>query len=95
MIWTAFFLRIDYGRAFTLIKEISHMSEEKVGTVKWFDARKGYGFIAQDGGNDIFVHANNLADPFASSLVDGDQFKFTIGDGPKGPTALEVRRTSA
>jgi CspA family cold shock protein len=70
------------------------MSQELLGTVKWFDARKGYGFIAQDGGKDVFVHANNLADPFASSLTDGDQVKFTIGDGPKGPTALDVRRTS-
>lgn len=70
------------------------MSEEKTGTVKWFDARKGYGFIAMEGNKDIFVHANNLADPFASALQDGDTVKFTVGDGPKGPSAMEVRRTS-
>lgn len=69
-------------------------TQEKTGTVKWFDARKGYGFIAQEGGNDVFVHANNLADPFANSLVDGDRVKFVIGQGPKGPTALDVRRIS-
>lgn len=70
------------------------MSEEKTGTVKWFDSKKGYGFISQDGDKDIFVHANNLADPFASALQDGDTVKFIVGDGPKGPTAMDVRRTS-
>lgn len=69
-------------------------TQEKIGTVKWFDARKRYGFIEQEGGNDIFVHANNLADPYANSLVDGDRVKFLVGQGPKGPTALEVRRIS-
>lgn len=69
-------------------------TQEKTGTVKWFDARKGYGFIAQDGGNDIFVHANNLADPYTSSLVDGDKVRFIVSQGPKGPSALEVRRVS-
>lgn len=69
-------------------------TQEKTGTVKWFDSRKGYGFIEQEGGNDIFVHANNLADPFSNSLVDGDRVKFLVGQGPKGPTALEVRRLS-
>jgi CspA family cold shock protein len=69
-------------------------TQEKIGTVKWFDSRKGFGFIAQESGSDVFVHANNLADPFSSSLTDGDRVKFTIGQGPKGPTALEVRRIS-
>jgi CspA family cold shock protein len=69
-------------------------TQEKTGTVKWFDSRKGYGFIAQDNGSDVFVHANNLADAFSSSLVDGDKVKFVIGQGPKGPTALDVRRIS-
>ena len=69
-------------------------TQEKTGTVKWFDAQKRYGFIEQAGGKDIFVHANNLADPYASSLVEGDTVKFIIGQGPKGPTALEVRRIS-
>ena len=69
-------------------------TQEKIGTIKWFDSRKGYGFIAQEGGKDIFVHANNLADHSASFLTDGDKVKFLIGQGPKGPTALEVRRIS-
>ena len=68
-------------------------TQEKTGTVKWFDGRKGYGFISHDDGQDVFVHANNLADP-TRSLADGDRVKFIIGQGPKGSTALEVRRIS-
>jgi CspA family cold shock protein len=93
-----FFFAIDFGRAIHSHKEILIMeqinTQEKTGTVKWFDARKGYGFIAQEDGKDVFVHANNMADPFATSLTDGDKVKFLIGQGPKGPTALEVRRIS-
>jgi len=68
-------------------------NQEKTGTVKWFDGRKGYGFISREGGQDVFVHANDLADP-SRSLADGDKVKFIIGQGPKGPSALEVRRIS-
>lgn len=67
-------------------------TQQKTGTVKWFDTRKGYGFIAEDGGKDIFVHANNLDG--TSSLADGDKVKFLVSEGPKGPNAIEVRRLS-
>jgi CspA family cold shock protein len=70
------------------------MSQEETGTVKWFDARKGYGFIARENGSDIFVHANNISDPFGRSLEDGERVRFVVGQGPKGPSAEEVTRVS-
>ena len=71
------------------------MSDEReTGTVKWFDAQKGYGFISRGGGNDIFVHRNDLADPFARPLEDGEKVSFIVGAGRKGPAAQDVKRES-
>ena len=68
------------------------MSQEETGTVKWFDARKRYGFIERDSGGDIFVHANNMEDPFAHYLEDGERVRFIVGQGQKGPAAEKVQR---
>lgn len=67
---------------------------EENGTVKWFDPRKGYGFIERDGGNDIFVHSSAMDDPFAKPLEDGERVTFVVGEGRKGPAAQNVRRLS-
>lgn len=61
------------------------------GTVKWFNAEKGYGFITpSDGGKDVFVHFSAIAGSGYRSLTDNQQVEFDITDGPKGPQAANV-----
>jgi CspA family cold shock protein len=60
------------------------------GTVKWFDKRKGYGFIAHEGGADIFVHYTGFADESMRTLEEGDSVCFEIVEGEKGPRADKV-----
>lgn len=71
------------------------MENEETGTVKWFDSRKGYGFIRRDNGTDIFVHFSAIEEPVTQSLEDGDRVTFEVGEGRKGPAAQKVRRVEA
>jgi CspA family cold shock protein len=61
------------------------------GTVKWFNAEKGYGFIATDGGDDVFVHFSAIQMDGYKSLEDGQRVEFEVGQGNKGPQAEAVR----
>jgi CspA family cold shock protein len=61
------------------------------GTVKWFNAEKGYGFIAVDGGADVFVHFSAIQADGYRSLDDGQRVEFDIAQGNKGPQAENVR----
>jgi CspA family cold shock protein len=61
------------------------------GTVKWFNSDKGYGFIAQDGGQaDVFVHYSEITGAGFRNLEDGQRVEFEIGQGNKGPQATAV-----
>lgn len=60
------------------------------GKVKWFSEAKGYGFIATDEGNDIFVHYSAIQGTGRRNLYEGQEVQFEIVDGPKGPQASEV-----
>lgn len=62
------------------------------GTVKWFNAKKGYGFISDEEGNEIFVHFSALKMEGFKELKDGDSVSFEVVQGEKGPQAANVTR---
>ncbi len=64
------------------------------GKVKWFNNAKGYGFIEQEGGTDVFVHYSAITGSGYRSLEEGQQVEFEISQGPKGPQAANVRPIS-
>jgi cold shock protein len=66
------------------------MSDRITGTVKWFNATKGYGFIAQEGGEDVFVHFSAIEMEGYRKLKEGQAVEFTIEKGPKGLQAANV-----
>ena len=65
------------------------------GTVKWFNAAKGYGFIQRENGEDVFVHFSAIQSEGYKSLSEGDRVEFTVEEGKKGPAAAEVRKVEA
>ncbi len=70
------------------------MADRIVGTVKWFNASKGYGFIAREGGKDIFVHYSAIQGEGYRNLNEGEQVEFSIEDSAKGPQAVNVIKLS-
>lgn len=63
---------------------------KEIGTVKWFNETKGYGFIARESGSDVFVHYSAIRSNGFKTLKEGQQVEFELGQGPKGPQAVNV-----
>ena len=65
------------------------------GTVKWFNEAKGFGFISQEGGEDVFVHFSAIQGEGFKTLAEGERLEFEVTRGPKGLQAANVKRASA
>jgi len=66
------------------------MADRETGTVKWFNSRKGFGFIEREGGDDVFVHFSAIGGDGFKNLEEGQKVEFTVTDGEKGPQAENV-----
>ena len=60
------------------------------GTVKWFNERKGFGFLSREDGDDVFVHYSSIQSSGFKNLTEGQSVEFEVQDGPKGPQAVNV-----
>ena len=67
------------------------MSQKEIGTVKWFNDAKGYGFIAREAGDDVFVHHTAIIGSGFKSLREEQQVEFSVEQGPKGLQAVDVQ----
>jgi CspA family cold shock protein len=63
------------------------------GRVKWFDEKKGFGFIERQDGSDVFVHFRSIVGDGYKTLADGQEVEFEVEDGQKGPQAVNVKAT--
>ena len=70
------------------------MSDRIMGTVKWFNGEKGFGFISREGGADVFVHFSAIQGDGYRNLQEGQKVEFAVEKGPKGPQATNVTMMS-
>jgi CspA family cold shock protein len=66
------------------------MADREIGTVKWFNETKGFGFIQREQGEDVFVHYSSIRGEGYKSLSEGQKVEFSLGQGQKGPQANDV-----
>jgi len=78
------------SKIFYFAKGAKKMSERIIGTVKWFNGSKGYGFIEREDGEDVFVHYSEIQSDGFRNLDEGQRVEFTITEGQKGPQASNV-----
>ena len=93
--WWILQLRVGETSAMLIAIKVNNMNK---GTVKWFDSKKGFGFIIPDDeSNDIFVHHSGITgdDDTFKTLHDGDEVEYEVGEGEKGPNAINVVVTKA
>jgi len=83
--------------SFLLVAFVSSISGDNYGQckVKWFDNKKGFGFIAQDSGQDVFVHHTSILGAGFKTLNEGEEVSFDVVSSDKGPKAQNVQRVQA
>jgi cold shock protein len=91
-----YLIRIEYrtptSYSFSFkVRRSNKMAERVTGTVKWFNASKGFGFLAREGGPDVFVHYSAIVSEGFRTLQEGQQVEFEIEQGPKGLQAANVK----
>tara|TARA_B100000686_G_C16741915_1_gene947089 strand:- start:198 stop:437 length:240 start_codon:yes stop_codon:yes gene_type:complete len=74
------------------VRRIGDMDEREIGTVKWFNNGKGYGFIEREGGDDVFVHYSEIEGDGFKSLDEGQRVEFAVTEGDKGLQATSVTK---
>jgi cold shock protein len=80
-----------YPILFVHVRRSNKMAERVTGTVKWFNASKGYGFLAREGGPDVFVHYSAIESDGFRTLQEGQAVEFEVEQGPKGLQAAHVK----
>ncbi len=75
---------------YTIINSGDYLMATTTGRVKWFDEKKGFGFIERQDGNDVFVHFRAISSPGFKTLAEGQEVEFEVEQGQKGPQAVNV-----
>jgi CspA family cold shock protein len=83
--------RAPLSYSFVHVRRSNKMAERVTGTVKWFNASKGYGFLAREGGPDVFVHYSAIESDGFRTLQEGQAVEFEVEQGPKGLQAAHVK----
>lgn len=93
VIWPVLFVTCEFFYVYTLkillnlFMEVIYMTQ---GTVKWFNADKGFGFIEVEGGDDVFAHFSNIEGEGYKTLDEGQAVEFSIEEGQRGPQAVNI-----
>ena len=80
-----------FGVSLNMFQGISNMSDRQIGTVKWFNDAKGFGFVTPESGDDVFVHFRSIQGNGFKSLQEGQKVSFVLVKGQKGMQADEVQ----